>query len=221
MSPHEVPDLAKQLLDDGARYNSVEHFKALALAKINYVSEVFRICAGKGCRVFASVVDVDAPQTIRDGLRKDYAYLFQRFFYFLEDESIRAGTPQRGVIVFDELEKSRSHILIDQAHRYFTQTATGRSRANLIIPEPFFVHSDLTTGVQIADLLAYCISWGFRIPNQMRKPARHELEPYSRQIADMRYRAVREMYGNPNYNIWSIAYITDLRTSAERLDGDA
>ena len=35
-------------------------------------------------------------------------------------------------------------------------------RATLIIAEPFFVHSDLTTGVQIADLIAYCISWGLR-----------------------------------------------------------
>ncbi len=25
--------------------------------------------------------------------------------------------------------------------------------------EPFFVHSDLTTGVQVADLIAYYISW--------------------------------------------------------------
>ena len=50
-------------------------------------------------------------------------------------------------------------LLIDQMHRYFEETAVGRHRASRIIPEPFFVHSDLTTGVQIADLLAYVISW--------------------------------------------------------------
>jgi hypothetical protein len=219
--PHEVPDLAKPILDNGAPNCNVRSLKALALAKIAYVSDVFKICSTTGCRVFASVVENDVPRTSRDGLRKDYAYLFQRFFYFLEDESARCGIPQRGIIVFDELEKSRSHILIDQAHRYFKDTATGRSRASLIIPEPFFVHSDLTTGIQIADLLAYCISWGFRIRNQMRKPARQELEPFSRRIAEMRYRAVREMDGNPHYEVWSIAYIADLRTYAERLDGDS
>ena len=93
------------------------------------------------------------------GLRKDYAYLFERFFYFLEDNAAR----EQGIVVFDELEKSQSHLLIDQMHRYFADTAVGRRRSSRIIPEPFFVHSDLTTGVQIADLVAYVISWGFRI----------------------------------------------------------
>ena len=164
------------------------------------------------------MVEINAPRTSSDGLRKDYAYLFQRFFYFLEDESADRGFPQRGIIVFDELERSQSHLLIDQAHRYFKDTATGRQRASLIIPEPFFVHSDLTTGVQIADLVAYCVAWGFRI-GATYKPARSELAPYSAQLARLRYRAVREMYGNPTFEIWSIAHITDLRTQLERLDG--
>jgi hypothetical protein len=73
-----------------------------------------------------------------NGLRKDYAYLFERFFYFLEDESSNSGYGQQGVLVFDELEKSKSHILINQAHRYFKDTATGKHRANLIVPELFF-----------------------------------------------------------------------------------
>lgn len=215
--PHEVRELAKQNLDNGAVNNSVRHLKAQALAKIAYVSDVFSICNSYDCKLFASVVETDAPATALDGLRKDYAYLFQRFYYFLEDMSEDSGFPQHGIIVFDELEKSRSHILIDQAHRYFKETATGRQRARLIVPEPFFVHSDLTTGVQIADLVAYCISWGFRT-SAMREPAREELRPYVTQIARMRHRAIREMHGNPNYEIWSIAHITDLRTSLERLD---
>ena len=46
--------------------------------------------------------------------------------------------------------------------------AVGRHRASRIIPEPFFAHSDLTTGVQIADLVAYVISWGFRTPRMIK-----------------------------------------------------
>ena len=157
--PHEVPLLAKEILDDGATNNSIRHLKSLALAKIAYVSDVFSICESHCCKIFASVVEIDAPPTSLDGLRKDYAYLFERFFYFLEDESSNSGYSQQGVLVFDEVEKSKSHVLIDQAHRYFKETATGRHRASLVVPEPFFVHSDLTTGVQIADLAAYCISW--------------------------------------------------------------
>jgi hypothetical protein len=217
--PNEVPALAKEVLDDGAANNSVRHLKALALAKIAYVTDVFSICTRHGCKIFASMVETNAPSTKAAGLRQDYAYLFQRFFYFLEDQSTDVGVPQRGIIVFDELEKSQSHILIDQSHRYFKDTATGRARASLIIPEPFFVHSDLTTGVQVADLVAYCISWGFRIRNQTTKPIRPELAPYAEQIARLRYRAVREIFGVSDFEIWSVAHISDLRTQIERLDG--
>ena len=118
-------------------------------------------------------------------------------------------------MVFDELERSQSHLLIDQMRRYFAHTTVGRHRSNRIIPEPFFVHSDLTTGVQIADLVAYVILWGFRMPT-MNKPARTELSQLSRQVAGLRYLATRERLGNPDFEIWSFAHVSDLRTQAER-----
>jgi hypothetical protein len=215
--PNQVPILSKQALDDGEKNNSLCHLKALALAKIAYVTDVFSVCINRGCKIFASIVEQDAPPSALGGLRKDYAYLFERFFYFLEDQASETGYPERGIIVFDELEKSKSHILIDQSHRYFNDTATGRHRATLIIPEPFFVHSELTTGVQIADLVAYCMSWSFRLP-VMQKPKREELNPYAAQIARLRYRTTRHRQGNPYFEIWSVAHITDLRTNMERIE---
>jgi len=112
--------------------------------------------------------------------------------------------------VFDELEKSRSHILLNQMDRYFRLTGKGRARSSRIIPEPFFVHSDLTTGVQIADLVAYIISWGFRLDN-MTEPARREMGDLVNQVRRLRHRAVREVGNNPNFVIWSFAVIDDLR----------
>ncbi len=215
--PAEIPNLAKENLDDGANYTSIRHLKALALAKLSYVSDVLSLCSSSGCKVFASIVEPDAPNSSLNGLRKDYAYLFERFYYFLEDLSENSGRQEHGIIVFDELEKSKSHILIDQAHRYFKETATGRLRGTLIVPEPFFVHSDLTTGVQIADLVAYIVSWGFRTSHMIR-PIREELSPYAAQVSSMRYKAVRERNGNPHWEIWSFAHIRDLRTNLERLD---
>jgi len=213
----EIPGLAKEILDDGAAHSNVRHLKALALAKLSFVNDVFGHCVNMRCRVFGSVVEIDAPPTTSDGLRKDYGYLFERFYYFLEDETERTGTQQQGVLVFDELEKSKSHILIEQAHRYFKDTQTGRQRSSLIVPEPFFVHSDLTTGVQLADLVAYCLSWGFRLPT-MTKPSREELKPYVEQIRHMRYRTVRKKQGVEAFEIWSIQRIADLRTSVELSD---
>ena len=143
----DLPSLARAALDDGARANA-RMLKSLALAKLDYVATLFDTCAQFGCRAFASIVETDAQPTTGRGLRKDYAYLFERFFYFLEDNA----ADEQGIVVFDELEKSKSHLLIDQMHRYFEETAVGRHRASRIIPEPFFVHSDLTTGAHIADL---------------------------------------------------------------------
>ena len=80
------------------------------------------------------------------------------------------------------------------------------------------MHSDLTTGVQIADLVAYVISWGFRTP-RMTKPARAELSRLADQVARLRYRATRERLGNPEFDIWSFAHITNLRTQVERDEG--
>ncbi|MBM3485405.1 MAG: DUF3800 domain-containing protein [Alphaproteobacteria bacterium] len=199
----DVRDLAKYALEHGEAADA-RHLKALAHAKQTYVRAILEICSNFRCRAFASIVETDARPTASDGLRKDYAYLFERFFYFLEDQ------PQAefGVVVFDELEKSKSHILIEQTQRYFRDSATGRHRASRIIPEPFFVHSDLTTGIQLADIVAYCLSWAFRLP-RMTKPARTELSAYVGQIERLRYRAVRERQGRPDFVIWSFAHITD------------
>ena len=98
---------------------------------------------------------------------------------------------------------------------YFKQTVRGRQRAGRILPEPIFVHSDLTTGIQVADLVAYVVSWGFRLP-RMVKPARPELAGYTSQVCQLRHRSTREVAGNPAFTVWSFAFITDLRSQSER-----
>ena len=206
----ERRELAQQCLELGEVVGKRE-LAALAQAKLAYVREVFDICARFRCKVFASIVDTNSPRPNPSHLRKDYAYLFERFFYFLEDKETSAS----GIIVFDELEKSQSHILLDQMDRYFKLTAKGRQRASQIIPEPFFVHSDLTTGIQIADLVAYIVSWGIRFEG-MQEPARAELNDLGNQVCRLRHRAVREVDNNPNYIIWSFSVITDLRAKDEK-----
>ncbi len=202
--------LAKQCLMNGDLAGKRE-ITALSQAKLAYVREALDICARFRCKTFASVVNPASPGSGPEHLRKDYAYLFERFFYFLDDEDAHPS----GNIVFDELEKSQSHILIGQMDRYFKSTAKGRLRSSLVIPEPFFVHSDLTTGIQIADLLAYTISWGVRFGG-MDRPRREELAPYAEQVMGLRHRAFRAVDGGTDALVWSFTYITDLRPRDEQ-----
>jgi Protein of unknown function (DUF3800) len=88
---------------------------ALAQAKLAYVLELLEICARFRCKAFASIVNKASPTPGAGHLRKDYAYLFERFYYFLED----LGPSSYGVVVFDELDKVQSHLLVDQMDGYF------------------------------------------------------------------------------------------------------
>ncbi|HMJ76206.1 MAG TPA: DUF3800 domain-containing protein [Iamia sp.] len=184
-TPDERRELARECLANGEQATG-PMMAALGQAKVAFAEAVLQACAESRVRVFASMVPRTAPRSKMPGLRKDYAYLFERFSYFLEDD---AGGDQLGIVVFDELERSRSHLLVDQMSEYFRRTLKGRRRAAWIIPEPFFVHSDLTTGIQLADLVAYVLSWNFRIAGRADLPARRELDPLGRIVSEMRYRA--------------------------------
>jgi len=210
LPPEERAALARECLEQGDRVGA-RQITALAQAKIAYVMELLDICARFRCKAFASVVSKTSPPARPDRLRKDYAYLFERFFYYLED----SGPAAYGIIVFDELEKVQSHILVDQMDQYFKLTVRGRHRSSQILPEPLFVHSDLTTGVQLADLVAYTISWGVRFGG-MDAPVREELGALARRVVQLRHRSIREVDQNPNFVVWSLAYIRDLRSREER-----
>ena len=129
-------------------------------------------------------------------------YAFERMLYYLEDRK----SDEQGIIVFDELEKSQSHVLISQLENYFKKTSKGRQRSGLVIPEPFFVHSDLTTGIQIADLIAYILSWGFRLKG-MTAESRPELGEFVELVKPLRYATTRDIEGKSEMPIWSVIYV--------------
>jgi hypothetical protein len=102
-----------------------------------FVERVFLLMGRYRVKTFAALVDPAAPRPAKgDFLRRDYAFLFQRFFYHLEATS----STEMGLIVFDELDKARSRILLDQMSGYFLLSEVGYRRSARIVPEPFFVH---------------------------------------------------------------------------------
>jgi len=205
--PAERTRLARELLVAGAA-SSEERIVALCQAKLEYTQFAFELAERFGAKVFASIIPRLAPRPAsKDALRKDYAFLFERFYHFLDSEP---DAPM-GYLVFDELEKSQSHLLLTQVSGYFVRTQNGRNRARRIIPEPFFVHSDLTTLVQLADLAAYVIAWGLRIPG-MDAVARPELERHAEAVRRLRYFAEAES----GEQTWGFKVINDLRPAGER-----
>lgn len=203
---------AKRALDNGAGASKLE-LTALSQAKLAYVEEALDICARFRCRAFASVVEQGAPRPTRQHLRKDYAYLFERFFYFLEDRE----RDEMGIVVFDESEKSQSHLLLGQMDDYFERTDKGRFRAGRIVPEPLFVHSDLTTGVQLADLVAYIVSWQVRFKPNMTAPSRDELSDLGARVCSLRYLSHnREIEGVGMGDVWSFCFLDDLRPKSDK-----
>jgi hypothetical protein len=173
---------------------------------LKFVHAVLNIAASFNVQVFASMVDPKAPRPAPGTLRKDYIYLFERYFYFLETLHPR----ERGLVVFDELEKTRAHGLLQQMAAYFLGHEDGQYRSSRIVPEPFFVHSDLTTGVFLADLTAYILGWGWRL-RKMPQPVRRELEPYAAKLHDMQFHGEKpKPDGSGIWQLHGITYIEDL-----------
>lgn len=205
-APADRAALAREILKDGNAV-SRERLTALAQAKLAYVATALDLSRKAGATAFASIVPRAAPRPKSGMLRKDYAYLFERFYYFLNSQP---GDPM-GYLVFDELDKSASHVLLNQVGQYFICTRKGRTRSRLIIPEPFFVHSDLTTMVQVADLIAYILSWGVRLTG-MTEPKREELDGLSAKVMRLRF----TQHTPKGYTNFGFKIINDLRAREEQ-----
>ena len=207
----------KKLAEFSLRYGSKADKKALcalAQAKLEYVKKLFDLCRKCRGQCLGIIVPADAQGDRKTQvLRKDYAYLFERFFYFVNSK------PQEhmGIIVFDELDKSASHILLGQMQAYYQNYQTGRDRAERLVPEPFFVHSDLTVGIQIADLVAYILSWGHGFNrNEIVPRARPELAPFVAQVEGLRIDTHVD-----GKNTQGVHIVYDLRSRNEKEKGNA
>lgn len=219
LSSEEQKRCSASLLQKGVLSKGVEpiasakELTAFGRASTQFVDKLLDLSAAFEVRIFAALVEPNAPAPgSRDKLRKDYVYLFERMFYYLED----LGEFQQGLIVFDELEKAKARLLIGQVGNYFLKTSKGRERSKRIVPEPFFVHSDLTTLIQLADIVAYIVNWGFRAGPKMTKDARAELVAYAQKVAGMQYRGRRSDESGNQWIVYGITCLDDLRGADEK-----
>lgn len=215
------PLLASEALRKGSEAREQQQSRSAVTAReltgysravLKFVRLVLEVAAVHEVRVFASIVDASAARVERGLLRKDVVYLFERYFYYLET----LPREERGLVVFDELEKAQAHLLVQRMAGYFLGTDTGKFRSSRIVPEPFFVHSDLTTGVFLADLTAYILGWAWR-PHWMKQPGREELRPFARMLNDMQFHGDKPSGdGDTARPIHGIVYLDDLRGKRDR-----
>ncbi len=219
MGNPERRELAFSLLEKGRRsrdQNAPEpvtraELTAYGQASLEYAKRVLELCDQHGVKVFASIIDLNAPKPTDQAIRKDVMYLLERFHASLVSRD-------HGLIVFDELDVTQSRRLTGNIRQYFRDTIIGQQRAKRILPEPFFVHSDLTTLVQVADLVAYTLNWAWRLEGKMTRPTRPELEPFAALVAQMEFKGSQRRSGK-TWPLRGFCFISDLRPSRERTNG--
>ncbi len=96
--------------------------------------------------------------------------------------------------------------------KYFMHTTKGRKRARQILPYPFFVSSGITSPVQIADVVIYCINWGYRIRDRgMTLDTRTEIEDgFSESIRRLLWQGTGGGSEGRKFATYSIQYIVDV-----------
>jgi len=156
-------DLVRKFLENKERAK-VDQYTAYGQACLKMAQGIVKFLVDMDAVVFVVSIPCQArrPANSRyqDFLRKDQVFLFERFYYFLEEKN------EHGVIVMDETERIQDNRFVVQMEKYFSKTENGRKRACLVVPTPLFVSSHSAIAVQAADLCIYAINWGFRLPNR-------------------------------------------------------
>jgi hypothetical protein len=189
-----------------------KEFTAYGQACLEMARGIFQILNNYQAVLFASAIPrgVPKPGTYKaeNYLRKDQVFLFERFFYFLESKQ------EHGLIVMDEVEKMDDRRFVKRLEDYFKKTDTGRNRTRWIVPTPFFVSSDMTYPIQVADVCIYCINWGFRLPALgMDSERREEIANLSGYWLGQLQFNEEILKGGESINMFGIVYVPDPYTS--------
>ena len=175
---------------------------ALARAKIAYCEYALALAKDYGATAFVILIprELLALQFNRK-LRKDYAYLFERFYYFLTSK----GRDEFGIFVKAQHVVGRKYVGVENIEEYFARTTNGRVRAQRIIPTPLYADGTLGILSSLANIVSYGSSWTIRLPG-MSQPVRPEMDRLATLCGDMRFH-----YNTPNgKKDWSFKFIASL-----------
>ena len=175
-----------------------QDFTAYGQASLKMVTTILNLLCKYKAHIFACVIEkgVEKPDSFEfeDYLRKDHICLMERFAHFLENNR------EDGLLIMDQCEKECDKKFKKQLANYFSKTTKGRQQAHWIIPEPFFIESDINYLIQVADLCIYAINTGYRLSRAMNADARPEVQDLlEERIADLEYKGIeiKNVKGEP------------------------
>lgn len=180
-----------------------DEFTAFGQACLQVAEGICLLLKSHNAVIFASMIPPVKPPAdyTADMPRKDIVFLFERYFYFLNERN------EVGLLVLDQTEKSNDRKLARRMERYFTDTVTGLRRAQLVVPSPLFVESDMAYGVQVADLCIYCLNWAYRF-GEMTAPTRDEITPFVSLLESAIWHGTVDR-GNERFKTHSVVYVPD------------
>jgi len=212
LEERERRNLCSSLLRRGGKNPKGDELIAYAQACISFVHALFQILKDNDAVIFASAIPKGVKKPSREQadfvresyLRKDLVYLFERYYYLMEQDN------ETGAIVMDQSDEHEDKRMLRRIHEYFTRTGKGQRRSSRIIPAPFFVSSELAYPIQAADICIYCINWGFRLPLRgMNNEHRQEIaDDFGGWLAKLQYRETRNFDGE-QCSVYGIVHVTD------------
>lgn len=151
----------------GNKENPISHLSRDAKEKLR--SDIFRILTSrKAIKVICCVTSIEAAYERPTVINQDDVYhltykgVTERFQYFLQDATRVTGQVQYGMVVSDHRMgdddrklRKRHHELIDTQERFTSNYAN-------IIETIFFSPSDVSVGLQLADMVAGAVHRSFQ-----------------------------------------------------------
>jgi len=137
-----------------------EMWWAYGQSSLEMAKGIVRLAQVMKCKVFASLVPkgraVKPAEIPDDYVRKDLAFLFERYFYFLDERG------SNGLLVLDETNRTDDRRYLKRIERYFASHEMGKEHAKRILPSPLFIGSEMSYPIQAADVLIYMIATAYR-----------------------------------------------------------
>ncbi|MDQ7785712.1 MAG: DUF3800 domain-containing protein, partial [Desulfomonilaceae bacterium] len=98
-------------------------------------------------------------------------------------------------LVFDAIDDSTNHWIARQIYNYFYLHRWGQGSNNLLF-HPFFADSKISAGLELADILSYCV-------NERYTGRRGHIETFFQEFRDLAYNHEAE----PGKMVWGIEMI--------------